>query len=157
MSIDVDGLRRTIRNIEEQLKHLGEEVVRLRRIADDAEAQSSNGAGLPAAGLSLPPEVVVPRPDEVDDFVRAHPELSDRLREMAAALLEEFRGDRSEIELVVYQDPEIDDRQLTFYVRLAEYDDSLLPRLHTVIEQVERRFPSSSDWILVTTDHRSIA
>jgi hypothetical protein len=162
MSIDVEGLRSTIRKIKRQIarRHivgLDEDVIRLEQIAAAAEAKSPNGGGLPAAGLKLPPEIVVPHPDVIAEYLSGRPGLANQVQTMAAALLEDFRNDRSEIELVVYQDPEIDDRQLTFYVRLAEYDDSLMPRLHTVVEQVERQFPPSSDWILVTTDHRSIA
>ena len=156
MNVDVEGLRSTIRNIEEQMKHLGEEVVRLRRIADDADAQSPHGAGLSASGLNLPPEIVVRRPDEIDTFVRAHPELSDRLRAMAAALVEEFRAEHSEIKLAIYQDPETDDRQLTLYVRQLVYDDALIPRIEAVSDRVDSQFPPTPEWILVTTDYHPL-
>ena len=159
MSVDVQGLRSTIRDIKQriarqQIVGLEEDVARLEQIADDAERQSSAGAGSATPSLELPAEIVVPRPDEVSAYVRAHPELADLVRDMAAALVEEFRGERSEIELDLYQDPESDERQLTFYVRLPEYDDSLLPRIHAVSEQVDSRYPPTPDWVLVTTDYR---
>ena len=158
MSVDVEGLRSTIRNIKQQIARQGivgldDDVDRLERIATDAEAQSSDAADSATCVFNLPPEIVVARPDAVNEYVRAHPKLADLVRDMAAALVDEFRGERSEIELALYQDPEIDDRQLTFYVRLPEYDDSLVPRLEAVSEQVDSRFPPTPEWVLVTTDY----
>lgn len=148
MSIDVEGLRRTIRNIEEQMKHLGEEVVRLRRIADDAEAQLPNGAG-----LKLPPEIVVPRPDAVEEYLQAHPDSADVIREFAAALVDEFRRDRSAIVLDAEDDDYIDEKDLVFTVRVATYDDSFMDRLHAVEERFDDRLAQTSGSVYATTDY----
>jgi len=156
MSVDVEGLRRTIRNIEEQMKHLGEEVDRLRRIADDAEAQSANGVGLPAAGLDLPREIVVPHPEAVAEYIGADQQLTLLVQDMATALVGEFRGERSEIELDLYQDPEIEDHFLVLYVRAPEYEDGFMDRLDSVAERFNDRRSQSDGWVLVTSDFEPI-
>jgi len=149
MTLDTSDLRSTIEALEEQ-------VARLRQIADAAESQSSRVADLAAVGLTLPPEVIVTRPDEIAQYLRKHPDLTAVVGEMAAALVEEFRGERSEIEVVLYQDPEIDDRYLTLYVRVPNYDDTLVPRLDAVWERVDSGYPPTPEWVQVTTDHRPI-
>ncbi len=159
MSVDVEGLRSTIQSIRQQIARQGivgldDDVVRLEQIADAAEAEPPDAADSAATELSLPSEIVVPRPDAVNQYVRAYPELADLARDMATALVEEFRGERSEIELDLYQDPEIDDRYLVFYVRLPEYDDSLMPRIRTISEQVDSRVPPTPEWVHVSTDYR---
>ena len=145
MTIDTSDLRSTISALEDQ-------VARLRRIADAADAHTIPVTDPASVGLAVPPDIIVRRLEEIVGYVRAHPHLKDLVTEMAAALVDEFRGERSEIELVLYQDPEIDDRQLTFYVRLPEYDDSLMPRIRAVSEHVDNRFPPGPDWVHVTTD-----
>lgn len=161
MSIDVQGLRSTIRNIKQEIARqqivgLDEEIDRLERIADDAEHRSRNGADSATCDLNLPPEIVAPRPDAVNEYVRAHLELADLVRDMAAALVEEFRGERSQIELDLYQDPEIDDRYLTLIVRLPEYDDSLMPRIKAVTRPFDDRRAKTDGWILITSDYEPI-
>ena len=99
------------------------------------------------SGLSLPAEIVVRDPGAVAAYVRVHPDLASVVSEMAAALVSEFRGERSEIGLVLYRDPEIDDRQLTLYVRVPEYGEMLMPRLDAVWERVDSRFPPTPDWV----------
>src|SRR5438067_1686782 len=150
MTLDTSDLQRAISKLED-------DVAQLRRLANAAaDGGASSNGDLSDVGLTLPPEIVVRDPNAVATYLSAHPNLTELVGEKAAALVEEFRGERSEIELVLYQDPEIDDRQLTFYVRVPDYDDSLMPRLDAVWEQVDGRYPPTHDWVLVTTDHRPI-
>jgi hypothetical protein len=157
MSVDVDGLRSAIQNIKLQIAGLEDDVLRLEQIADEAEARPPSPGVSASDTLDLPPGIVVSKPDVVSQFVRAHPGLVKLVHEMATVLLDEFDEERAEIELTLYQDPEIDDRYLVLYVRLPEYDDSLMPRLHAVSERVDSRFSASDEWVLVTTDFRPLA
>ncbi|HZO28925.1 MAG TPA: hypothetical protein VFH48_23375 [Chloroflexota bacterium] len=145
MSLNVSEIYRTITTLEA-------EAARLRRVA----AEAATVADLMSVGLTLPSEVVVACPGIIVEYLRAHPDLVPLVGEMATALVDEFRGEHSQIELVLYQDPEIDDRQLTFYVRLPLYNATLIPRLHAVSERVDSLFPPTPDWVLVTTDYRPI-
>jgi hypothetical protein len=148
MTLDVQGLQGRVRR-------LVEEASEIQRILDEAATTETTGAvdtGL-GASLGLPSEILVPDPSVVVTYLGAHPDLIDIVRDLAATLVHEFRDERSEIELSVYEDPEIDDRSLTFYVRLPEYDESLMPRLDAVTEKFDERFTNSDDFVLVTTDY----
>jgi hypothetical protein len=153
MSLDLSELQRTIFGIESRMSRLRDDVHRLRRVADAAALQSPAALDLARASLPLHPEIVVRRPDEVVGYLHAHPDLKEIVEEMSAALIEEFRGESSQVELAVYQDPEIEERELTFYVRLAHYDDTLMPRIHRVSERFDDRFPRASGNVCITTDY----
>jgi hypothetical protein len=146
---NVSDIYRTIATLED-------EAARLRRVAAGTEVEAATTADLTRVGLTLPPDVIVPKPADIESYLRVHPDLVRIVREMAVALVEEFRSERSEIELALYQDPEIDDRYLTFNVRLPTYDEMVIPRLRSVWEQVDRRFPPAPEWVQVTTDYRPI-
>jgi hypothetical protein len=153
MTLDVRGLKSAV-------SRLLDDAAEIQRIVAASAAESGQiGEGdqvtpTETIDLGLPAEIIVPRPDAVAEYLRAHPDLVAVVREMAAALVKEFRGEPSEIELALYQDPEIDERYLTYYVRVPEYDDSLMPRIRAVSEQVDSRYPPTPEWVLVTTDHR---
>src|SRR5205807_7990517 len=61
-------------------------------------------------------EVLVPNRREVLAYCRAHPFLARELPRIAARA-RAFFGTDAELLLVLYRDPEIDDRYLTMYVR----------------------------------------
>jgi hypothetical protein len=145
MTLDTSDLRSTIAALEEQ-------VARLRRIADEAEAESAQGVDLASLDLALPPEIVVTRPGEIVIYLRQHPDLIPIVGELAAALVEEFRGERSEIEFALYLDPEIDEQYLVLYVRLPEYDDGFIRRLKAVLRPFDDRRAKVDGWLVVTSD-----
>ena len=158
MTLDTSDLQGAIRKIESDMRRLQSDVEQLKRVADTvATGDVPFSAGsLSEVGLTLPSDMVVRKPAEIAAYLREHPDLTEIVGEMAAALVEEFRGERSEIELVLYQDPEIDDRQLTIYVRVPEYDDSLMPRIDAVSERFDERLTHTSDLILITTDYHPV-
>jgi hypothetical protein len=78
------------------------------------------------------------------------------LHHIATALVDEFHGEHSEIELVVYQDPEIFGRSLTVYVRVSEYGDAFWSRLESVVSRFDDQFRGASDHMLITTDYGPI-
>lgn len=98
----------------------------------------------------------MPRSDIVAGYLVAHPDLTELVGEMAAALVEEFRGERSELELTLYQDPEIEDQYLVYYVRVAEYDDSLMPRLRAATAPFLERRGQTDGWVLATTEYEPL-
>ena len=157
MSLDTSDVQSAIRKIQSDMRRLQADVEQLRRTvsASEAAAMPLPQGALTDLGLNLPAEIVVKEPGEIDQYLRAHPTLTKVAVEMAAALVEEFRGEPSEIELAVYQDPEIDDRYLIYYIRLPEYD-ALAPRLDALWKRVDSRFPLSGEWIQVSTDYQPI-
>jgi hypothetical protein len=159
MSLDTSDVQSAIRKIESDMRRLQADVEQLRRTVDASEV---SGMGLPQdaptdLGLNLPAEIVVKQPGEIAQYLRTRPTLTRIVSDMAIALVEEFRGERSEIELAVYQDPEIDDHYLIYYVRVPQYDDTFAPRLHGVWARVDSRCSPSREWIQVSTDYQPIA
>ena len=165
MSVDVQGLRRTIRNIEAQVSHLNAEVARLRKIADDAEGAARSEASVPSLpipdladiGLTLPPVILAKDRTEIVAYLRRHSDMTGPVEKAAQALVDEFGEEPSEIELVLYRDPEIEDRTLTFYVRVPTYDDAFMARIDKVYDRLDDVLARGSEMILITTDHLPIA
>src|SRR4051794_37854604 len=89
-------------------------------------------SNLTDVGLALPPEVVVPHPDALAGYLRAHRDLVDVVNGMAVALVEEFRGERSKLELIVDEDDYVDERLLVFNARAATYDQHFMDRPDSV-------------------------
>jgi hypothetical protein len=63
---------------------------------------------------------------------------------------------RSEIQLslMVYRNPEIEDRYLTLRVRSAGYGDTLREAIRAVQNRMTAEFRSSSGWLHIGTDYR---
>jgi hypothetical protein len=156
MSVDLSELQRVIFKMEQDIVHLMDEVFELRRIADAVALQSPELLDRARAKLPLSPEIVMQRPDEIAGYLRAHPDLLPMLHHIATALVYEFQGERSDIELVVYQDPEIFGRSLTVYVRVLEYGDAFSSRLESVVRRFDDQFRGALDHILITTDYGPI-
>lgn len=153
MAVDLVDLQEALFRLEADMGRVRDDVARLRRFADTAAASDLlPSSDFDRLGITLPPAIRVRRPDVVAGYIAAHPDLKQQVVEMAAALVEEFRGERSEIELALYQDPEIDDQHLTLYVRVPQYDDAFMERIEAVSERVESGLPPSSEWVLATTD-----
>lgn len=142
--------------LQNRISRLEAEAAELRRIVNGLTAGApplADGAGMSvSAGLSLPPEVVVPRPDAVAEYLRAHPDVTAIVGEMAAAVVQELRGERSEIVLEVANDDYVDETYLVFNVRLPTYDERFVERLDSVVEPFDDRFAVTDGWVLVTTD-----
>ena len=160
MSIDVEGLRSTIRNIKQEIEKrqivgLEEDVARLQQIADEAEVQSEGDPFPFANGVNLPREIFVPHPDAVAEYLRAHPDIVGIVHDLAAGLLEEFKHERLAIMLNAESDDYIDETDLVFNVRVGTYDDSFIDRLHRVESRFDDRLSRASGNVYVTTDHVS--
>jgi hypothetical protein len=63
-------------------------------------------------------------------------------------------GAEVELSLELYQDPEIDDRYLSLYVREREYRPDLMARIEVVRERVNPMLDDVPGDFLVTTDFR---
>jgi hypothetical protein len=152
-----------IARLERDMSRMQEDLAQIRRIAEARSssepvtlAAQGSGANPSGIGLVLPPEVIVHDPAEVESYLDEHPELTAVVSEMAAALVQEFRDERSEIELVRYQDPEIDDHYLAFYVRLPIYGEQFIPRIKSVMRAFDDRRAGSDGWVVVTSDFEPV-
>ncbi len=98
--------------------------------------------------------IVVPRPRDVNAYLRQHPDLAELVPLVGAAARRVFEGP-TELSLELYRDPEIDDAYLTLYVRPAKYGTDLLARIHRVAESYEKELAEASGHFLVTSDFRA--
>jgi len=156
MSVDLNSLREMVSQIEA-------DVARLRALLDSqangeagAITMTAAGAATILADLALPETICVPRPDRVAAYLAERPGLSDIVKGMAAALVKEFENEPSQLILDVYDDPEIDDHNLKYIVRLPKYDGSLRPRLDHVWEPFAEQMVRAREGVNVTTDYRSM-
>jgi hypothetical protein len=95
--------------------------------------------------------VVIPREDEVRDYLDQYPDLGDMLGPISVSARQEF-GENAELALEVYGDPEIDDRYLSFYIRPSIYDLQIMTRIEKIRDQFRDSLADCSGWLLVTTD-----
>lgn len=104
-------------------------------------------------GRLAPFDVEIAHPDEVEEYLMAHPELGSAIVGIAARLREVF-GPSDELALERYQDPEDQDRFLALYVRQRQYEAGILRRIEVVASEFSAALESSSGHLLVTTDFR---
>ena len=98
-------------------------------------------------------DVVIPGPEEVTGYLERHEDLAEVVSVACRCAREEF-GDRAELSLELYHDPEIADEYLTLYVRLPVYEKPLLNRLDDVRSRYRGLLADRSGWLHVTTDYR---
>lgn len=110
-------------------------------------------ASVPGKRLLPELDVVIPEPDEVTGYLGSHEDLMEVVSLASRCAREEF-GDRAELSLELYHDPEIADEYLTLYVRLPVYDKQLLSRLDDVRSRYRDLLADRSGWFHVTTDFR---
>jgi hypothetical protein len=79
-----------------------------------------------------------------------HLDLGDILGPMGASARQEF-GEKAELALEVYGDPEIDDHYLAFYVRPPVYNAHIMARIEKIRDQFREALADRSGWLLVTT------
>ena len=90
--------------------------------------------------------------DRILEYLLQHPELMEVVPVMVEAARRHFP--QAQLVMDVYQDPEIEDRYLVLYVRLEQYDESLVERLEKAEEEYLSRLANKEGWIQLTTDFR---
>src|SRR5262245_4980384 len=105
------------------------------------------------AGASLPAAIIVPNAREVRSYLREHPDLMTLVSRICERALSEF-GERADLTLEVYRDPEFDDAYLTLCVQLPRYDATTTKRIDAVWEAFEADLCKSTGWLIMTTDFR---
>ena len=103
--------------------------------------------------LALPREVDVPRPGDVAEYLRHYPDIGRLLPRVCEAVLDRF-GDRAQVVLDVYRDPEADDEYLAIEVRQEVYEAGTLRAIEGVSRGFEEELSACNGWLLVTTDFR---
>jgi len=114
--------------------------------------------------LDQEPQVRVKNPKLVRRYLRKFNDMIDVVPEAVNAAKRHFP--EAQLVLELYQDPEIDDRHLVLYVRLWNYDESVMERVRIArgelrsfidrLEEAEKEFlhhlVDKRGWIQLTTD-----
>ena len=101
-----------------------------------------------------PLKVITERPGEVEEYLANHADLGSALEEICTAVRAEF-GAGTELSLVLYQDPEVQDRYLPLCVRQHQYTPNIMDRIEAVANPFMAMLDSLSGHLLITTDfHR---
>jgi hypothetical protein len=104
-----------------------------------------------AVELVVVPEVLVPNPAEVQDYLAAHPDMVELVERVSAAVARRFAG-RAQVSLELYRDPEIDDEYVTLCVRQDPYDEDIMDQIDEAAGDYPAELAELSGWFLVTTD-----
>ncbi|MDN7024020.1 hypothetical protein FGU65_03790 [Methanoculleus sp. FWC-SCC1] len=94
-----------------------------------------------------------PNPGSVVNYLRQNPGIYDAVL-YACMLAEEAFGQRAQITLDVYSDPEIEDEYLTIYIRQHTYDTDIMEQIDVICGEYEAALGDQPGWIVVTTDFR---
>ena len=97
--------------------------------------------------------VAIPDSGSLRAYLADHPDTVDALSCLGSAAARRF-GERSQVSLELYRDPEVDDEYLTLYVRQEDYDQDILDQIDDVSERCEASLQNTSGWVLLTTDFR---
>lgn len=113
------------------------------------------GFPIPSVDLALSQvaasRIDVPEPSLVRAYLNQHLDLIGTLTRTCKTTAETFGRD-SQLLLIVYRDPEIENEYLALYIRKNEYPDDFLDALHAVYAAYANELIDKSGWFQVTTD-----
>lgn len=89
----------------------------------------------------------------VNQYLVEFPDILPVVKKLSALAVKTF-SKSSTLTLELYQDPEIDDRYLTLYVRQQHYDKSIRNQLNAITEAISEDLCNTSGWIIITTDYQ---
>lgn len=92
-----------------------------------------------------------PSCDSTIHYILQHQNLFDTIL-YACISTQEYFGERAQISLELYRDPEIKDEYLTIYVRQSAYESDLIDQIDRLSEKLEEKLADENSWFLITTD-----
>ena len=95
--------------------------------------------------------ILTPNVEAVMAYLAVHRQLARLLPKIAAQVRKEL-GPQVELSLEIYEDPEMDDRYMTLYVRKEKYESDILDRLQAVSEGFNPRLEKVPGYLLLATD-----
>ncbi len=99
---------------------------------------------------SLSQYVHLRRPHEIREYLVQFPNLMDVIPAAVDAAYRHFP--EAQLIMDVYRDPEIEDRYLILYVRLNQYDESIVERLEKAEAEFLNQLVDKEGWLQLTTD-----
>ena len=86
-------------------------------------------------------------------YLRAHPDLLPVVRRVADAAVERL-GDRCELSLEVYRDPEHGGKHLSLYARQSPNEPGLLDEIDAITDKYWQLPSETTGWFYLTTDYQ---
>ena len=86
-------------------------------------------------------------------YLRAHTDLLPVVRRVADAAVERL-GDRCELSLEVYRDPEHGGKKLSLYARQSPNEDGLIDVIEAITDTYWGLAPEATGWFQLTTDYQ---
>jgi hypothetical protein len=97
--------------------------------------------------------IIVSNPNEIQDYLLYHSDMIEFLKLIITVSLDKFDY-KTQLELKIYNDPEIDDSYLALYLRQEEYDANILEAIEDVCIEFEDELADKSGWFELTTDYQ---
>jgi len=98
--------------------------------------------------------VDIPSINEVREYLMVYSDVLELLLPISKTARAYF-GDKAQLSLKVYKDPELeDDKYLTLYVRVHKYDDNVIQLIRRIREEFEEELSYTNGWIFITTDFK---
>ncbi len=104
-----------------------------------------------ALNLAQKDQVVVPRPDEVRDYLQNYPDIIDLIPSLCKKARKEFVLP-AQLALELYRDPEIEYEYLTLYVRQQNYEAEILDKIDAISGEFDRALAGKAGWLIMATD-----
>jgi hypothetical protein len=126
---------------------------RMPMISNPSIAEVNAGAQAdPLHSLALL-RVTTKRPEELEEYLADHADLAAAIDDVCSAVRAAF-GAEAELALELYNDPEVDDRYVTLYVRQHQYLPDFMDWIESVADPFRAHLDSLSGHLLITTDFR---
>ena len=97
--------------------------------------------------------ILLSKRDDLQAYLAEHADLAGLLDSVGRKVRAAF-GPTAELSLELYNDPDIDDRYLTLYVRQEPYASDIIDRIEAVCDEFLPQLEAASGFFLVTTDFR---
>ena len=98
-------------------------------------------------------KISIPEPAAVKDYLLRYPDIGRVLPSLCKITSERFEMP-AQLSLEVYEDSEIDDEDLTLYVRQEDYDDQIMDIIEEIRTEYYKLLTGKSGWLHLTTDFR---
>lgn len=93
-------------------------------------------------------------PDQIIDYLLQFPNLLDVIP-LAVRAARKYLPE-AQLVLSLYRDPEAKDQYLTLYIRLKNYDESVVERIERAEAEFLDRLADKEGWLQLTTDFREL-
>ncbi|MGB9720334.1 MAG: hypothetical protein ACPL28_02490 [bacterium] len=104
--------------------------------------------------LLVSTKISIPEPAEVRNYLLVYPDMINILLPVFNKITEKFNTS-AQISLEVYEDPEINDKYLTAYIRQETYNENIMDLIDEISSECESLLANSTGWLLITTDFQS--